>query len=72
METFKDLDFWLKELTFKSDNQVLIYLVGNKSDIQEREVDSKLAKSYAEKKGLVYKECSAKTGEGVDEVRDCV
>ena len=45
-----------------------VVVVGNKSDlVSSRQVSEGEAKQFAEEKGLVYIETSAKTGSGVDD-----
>ena len=42
-------------------------LIGNKSDLEERQVDEKAARDLADSLGIKYFETSAKTGENVTE-----
>ncbi|CCK69273.1 Rab family GTPase YPT52 KNAG_0C01600 [Huiozyma naganishii CBS 8797] len=67
---------WVEELKNKvGDEDLVIFLVGNKVDLCEgsdnedkRAVAATLAKQYAEDQGLMFDEVSAKTGHGVKEV----
>mmetsp|Transcript_5883 Transcript_5883/g.8907 ORF Transcript_5883/g.8907 Transcript_5883/m.8907 type:complete len:192 (+) Transcript_5883:237-812(+) len=46
-----------------------IMLVANKTDQEDlRQIEKSLVQQYADEKGILYKEVSAKTGEGVDEM----
>jgi len=45
-----------------------LIVVGNKTDIEEREVSHDEAKEEAEKLGFKYAEVSCKTGEGINEL----
>lgn len=46
----------------------VIFLIGNKSDLEaQREVTYDEAKQFAEENGLMFLECSAKTGERVED-----
>eukprot|EP00826_Nyctotherus_ovalis_P040341 TRINITY_DN3971_c0_g1_i11.p3 TRINITY_DN3971_c0_g1~~TRINITY_DN3971_c0_g1_i11.p3 ORF type:complete len:103 (+),score=25.95 TRINITY_DN3971_c0_g1_i11:464-772(+) len=45
-------------------------LVGNKSDIEEREVSTETAQNFAKLNGMEYIETSAKTGTNVKEAFD--
>ncbi|MBA7586374.1 hypothetical protein ES708_28372 [subsurface metagenome] len=47
--------------------KVPVLLVGNKSDL-ERKVSRKEGLDYAIKHGFLFIECSAKTGENVDDM----
>ena len=42
-------------------------LIGNKSDIPEREISKEEAMKYAQEKGMLYFETSAKQGTNVEE-----
>lgn len=72
---------WVDELKNKvGDDQLVIYLVGNKLDlcngetkdsegeIIERKVERLLAEQYADDKNLYFNEVSAKTGENIKEI----
>ena len=70
-DTFKKLDFWLEDLKNNSDDidNLFIFLVGNKSDLEEnREVSVEEANEFAKNKKLPYLEVSAKSGKNVKEV----
>jgi Ras-related protein Rab-5C len=57
---------WIRDLRRSADPNVLICLAGNKTDLEEnREVTKEEASKYAEEEGLIWKETSAKTGEGI-------
>ena len=65
--SFKNLDKWADDLEENIGKKVPVLLVGNKIDL-ERRVKYDDAKKYAEKRGFTdYVECSAKTGEGINE-----
>jgi len=58
--TYENVDRWLKELRDHADNNIVIMLVGNKSDLRHlRAVPTDEAKSYAEKNELSFIETSA-------------
>ncbi|KAM0747734.1 hypothetical protein T439DRAFT_328395 [Meredithblackwellia eburnea MCA 4105] len=61
---------WILELQRQADPSIIILLAGNKLDLAEtqRQVTSDEAKAWADKEGLLWREVSAKTGEGVAEV----
>eukprot|EP01116_Phalansterium_solitarium_P004157 TRINITY_DN15059_c0_g1_i1.p1 TRINITY_DN15059_c0_g1~~TRINITY_DN15059_c0_g1_i1.p1 ORF type:complete len:217 (+),score=11.28 TRINITY_DN15059_c0_g1_i1:251-901(+) len=58
--TFKAVKQWLKELREKADRDIVIMLVGNKSDLSPlREVPTEKAKCFAKKNKLLFIETSA-------------
>lgn len=58
--TFKNVERWLTELRENAAQNIVIMLVGNKSDLRHlREVPTEAAKEYAEKNGLSFIETSA-------------
>ena len=71
-DTFKNLDFWIKDLEDNSDiDNLFIYLIGNKNDMEDkREVSWVEASNYAKEKKLPYIEVSAKTGNNIQKLFD--
>ena len=71
-DTFKNLDFWIKDLEDNSDiDNLFIYLIGNKNDMEDkREVSWVEANNYAKEKKLPYIEVSAKTGNNIQKLFD--
>ena len=58
--TFENVDRWLKELRDHADQNIVIMLVGNKSDLRHvRAVPTEDAKNYAEQRNLSFIETSA-------------
>ncbi|KAJ7562760.1 hypothetical protein O6H91_03G083400 [Diphasiastrum complanatum] len=58
--TFENVQRWLKELRDHADSNIVIMLVGNKSDLKHlRGVSTDVAQSFAEKEGLSFVETSA-------------
>ena len=71
--TFEKLDYWLEDLKNNADdiNDLFIFLIGNKCDLEEkREVSFEEANDYSKKKELPYIEVSAKTGKNVKKLFD--
>jgi len=66
-DSFRRVDFWLRELKEKRDNEkpISILLIGNKKDRSRREVTIGEIENYAKIHDLIYIETSAKTGENV-------
>ncbi|XP_059441198.1 ras-related protein RABA1b-like [Corylus avellana] len=58
--TFENADRWLKELRGHTDSNIVVMLVGNKSDLRHLvAVPTEEGKSYAEKESLYFMETSA-------------
>ncbi|CAH8555446.1 unnamed protein product [Schistosoma turkestanicum] len=65
--TFDNVERWLNELKGHVDNNVVIMLVGNKSDLRHlRNVPTEDAKNFAERNGLCLIETSALDSTNVD------
>lgn len=59
-QTFDHVARWLEELRSHADNNIVIMLVGNKTDLSTlRTVTTEDAKEFAEKEGLFFLETSA-------------
>eukprot|EP01018_Ginkgo_biloba_P035320 Gb_23200 [translate_table: standard] len=66
-ETFEHLPRWLEELRIHADINIVIMLVGNKSDLTNlRAVSTQDGKEYAEKEGLFFLETSALDASNVE------
>jgi len=58
--TYENVERWLKELRDHADNNIVIMLVGNKSDLRHlRAVPTEEARGYAERNNLSFIETSA-------------
>jgi len=67
-ETFNHLKGWLAEVQEHSNKEMVIMLIGNKSDLEhKRAVTFEEGKKFAEENGLIFMETSAKTAANVDE-----
>ncbi|CAH2073258.1 unnamed protein product [Thlaspi arvense] len=59
-QTFDHIPRWLEELRGHADKNIVIMLVGNKSDLEDqRAISTEDAKEFAEKEGLFFLETSA-------------
>ena len=69
-QSFDDVDYWLRELTEKGPQSIVIALVGNKSDLSsQRVISTKAAHEYAEKHGIeTVMETSALSGDSIEEM----
>jgi GTPase SAR1 family protein len=66
--TYKNVERWLTELRENADRNIVIMLVGNKSDLRHlREVPTEEAKAFAEKHGLSFIETSALDSTNVEQ-----
>ena len=69
-ESFNHIETWLKEVKLQSNPDIKIFLIGNKSDLEDRrQVDRERAKKFKEENGIHYfSETSAKVGINAKEV----
>ena len=66
--SFNNVQNWLQDVITQSPKTVLIILIGNKIDLEDkREVIFDEGNEFAIKHGIMFMETSAKTGEGVEE-----
>ena len=63
-KSFEDVDLWLKDLKSNANPDVKIFLIGNKSDLEdERTVKKEVAEQFKKDYDLdLFMETSAKTG----------
>jgi len=67
-ETFNHLTTWLDDARQHSNSNMVIMLIGNKSDLDSRrEVQTEEGESFAREHGLIFMETSAKTAANVEE-----
>jgi small GTP-binding protein len=65
--SFDEAGDWIRLFRENAEKDAVVVIVGNKNDlIEDRQVTEAAAKAWAEEKGLVYFDVSAKTGENVD------
>lgn len=68
LSTFENVERWLKELRDHAESNIVIMLVGNKSDLRhKRVVSTEDAMAFAERNNLAFIETSALDATGVDE-----
>ena len=68
-DSFVNLSQWLKDLTNVNMDEVILCIVGNKIDLNDkRAVNSEEGKKFAEERGFIFQEISAKTGEGFSDL----
>lgn len=67
-ETFNHLTRWLEEAKQNANANMVIMLIGNKSDLDaRRQVTTDEGKKFAQDHGLIFLETSAKTAQNVEE-----
>ncbi|XP_024032458.1 ras-related protein RABA1c-like, partial [Morus notabilis] len=65
--TFENVERWLRELRDHTDPNIVVMLVGNKSDLRHLvAVSTEVGKSFAEKESLYFMETSALEATNVD------
>ena len=71
-KSFDSIDKWVTQAIEVRGNDILIALIGNKLDLEEKRSVSKeeLDRKCKELGIAVYRETSAKTGEGINELFD--
>ena len=66
-------DYWYNEVKEYSPNNVIIVIVGNKSDLYEHEqIDENEVKEYCKSINVLFKQTSAKSGEGINELFEMI
>ena len=66
MESFNNVKQWLHEIDRYASEQVNKLLVGNKSDVPKKAVDTQTASDFASQLGIPFIETSAKTATNVE------
>ena len=67
--SFKHVQNWIEDIRNQSSKTVLIILVGNKIDLEDKRVISyDEGNEFAMKNGIIFGETSAKTGVGIEEI----
>ena len=67
-KTYDNIKKWITSIKEEISDQICIVLIANKIDnVQERKVNKEKGEKLAETYGIKLFECSAKTGEGVNE-----
>ncbi|CAD7681980.1 unnamed protein product [Nyctereutes procyonoides] len=67
-DTFNHLTTWLEDARHYSNSNMVIMLIGNKSDLESRrEVNKEEGEAFAREHGLIFMETSAKTASNVEE-----
>ena len=69
-KTFESLDIWIKDLRAKTNEDLPIFIIGNKNDLESiRQVPNNDAKDFSLfSRSKYFTECSAKTGYNVENI----
>lgn len=68
-KTFYDVTSWLQDCRDMCYKNILIYLIGNKNDLEnKRQVSQEEAQKFAEENNLIFFETSALTGNNIEEI----
>jgi small GTP-binding protein len=72
-DSFNQIDVWLRSLQENTPPGVLVFIVGNKLDLEDnRQVQIQEGQDKASEIGAAFAEVSAKTGLGIEELFVCV
>ena len=66
-ETFRNIENWMKQIQQQASENVCKILVGNKCDIDNRQVDTEEGRRLADKYGIPFFETSAKSGINIED-----
>jgi Ras-related protein Rab-14 len=67
-DTFAHVGSWLTDVRANTNPHCVMILLGNKSDLEDqREVSHEEAAKFAEENNLLFLECSAKSGDNVEQ-----
>ena len=66
IKTFKNLESWIKDIKEECDENIVVYIIGNKNDLEEqRSVNENQIKDFRAKYDYKYFETSAKEGTNI-------
>ena len=67
--SFENIQMWIDDCTKQTLKSVLLVLIGNKSDLNDkREVSYEEGDAYAKSHKMIFLESSAKTGDNINEI----
>ena len=67
-QSFDNIYKWMEDCKNQSSKTILMALIGNKIDLDKREVNYEEGKDFADKYNMLFFETSAKTGFNIDKV----
>ena len=69
LDSFQHIQNWIEDIRNQSPKTVLIILIGNKIDLEDKRVISyDKGNEFAIKNGIIFAETSAKTGDGIEDI----
>ena len=67
-ESFSTIEKWINIIKENADSSIIVYLIGNKIDLPDREVTTEEAMKLSKMYKIPYYETSAKTGANINDV----
>ena len=68
-DSFDNIPKWFTDVTSMRSDEAIYILLANKIDLSEnRQITPEQGKKYADEKGIIFQEVSAKTGEGFEKL----
>ncbi|XP_046880498.1 uncharacterized protein LOC124470614 isoform X2 [Hypomesus transpacificus] len=71
-QSFSDVRYWVTSIQDNAIDEVIIILLGNKNDCAKRQVEPHEAESLAKEYNIYFMECSAATGDNVQQSMEIV
>ncbi|XP_062324861.1 ras-related protein Rab-37 isoform X3 [Osmerus eperlanus] len=71
-QSFSDVRYWVTSIQDNAIDEVIIILLGNKTDCAKRQVEPHEAESLAKEYNIYFMECSAATGDNVQQSMEIV
>ena len=65
-QTFANTEYWISQINDLKRDDSIIFLVGNKSDLEKKQVSFEEGSNLAKEKKLIFKEVSAKNGLNIE------
>ena len=65
--SFENIENWMKQILANTDNDTIVLLIGNKADVEDREVEKSEGENLAAQYKIQFFETSAKTGQNIQE-----
>lgn len=72
-ESFESLPRWLSDTLSTSKSNIVLLMIGNKTDMEEkRQVSTKEAQEFAKENKILFMETSAKNGNNIEKAFECI